>query len=372
MHRKTHAATIRKLSAAGLLMGLLVAGCSSNQANDQTHSITTKDTSMKNETSVADFATDPNIERGTKEFLKALNSGNGKPLEQLSPADARKVLEGAQTSVPVDLSGIEVADKKITQDGITVALKIVRPAGVKGALPAFMFFHGGGWVLGDFPTHQRLIRDLVVHSGAVAVYVDYDRSPEAHYPVAINQAYAATKWVAAHGQEIEVDGSRLAVAGNSVGGNMAAVIALMAKDKNGPKIKKQVLLWPVTNASFDDASYHQFADQRFLTRNMMIWFWDSYTKNENQRKEIYASPLQASLEQLKGLPPALVQTAENDVLRDEGEAYARKMDLAGVDVTLVRYQGMIHDYGLLNPLAHIPAVQSALLSAATEIKQSLQ
>ncbi len=320
---------------------------------------------------VADYLTDPHIEIQTKAFLKALNTSGGKPMETLTPAAARAVLEGAQTSVAVDLSGIDTLEKTIEQDGLTVKITIVRPAGVEGSLPAFMFFHGGGWVLGDFPTHQRMIRDLVVNSGAVGVYVDYSRSPEAQYPVAINEAYAATKWIAANGGEINVDGSRLAVAGNSVGGNMATVIALMAKEKKGPEIKLQVLLWPVTNADFETDSYNQYASDRFLTKNMMIWFWDHYMPEE-QRDEIYASPLKATLEQLKGLPPALVQTAENDVLRDEGEAYARKLNEAEVPVTLARYEGLIHDYGLLNPLIHIPGIQSALRYAGTELKKALE
>lgn len=318
-----------------------------------------------------DPAGDPAIETRTKAFLNVLNSGGGKPMEQMQPAEARKVLEGAQTSVAADVSGIEVTEKDVTQDGVTVKLFIVRPAGVTGVLPAFMFFHGGGWVLGDFATHKRFVRDLVVYSGTAAVFVEYSRSPEVKYPVAINETYAATKWVAEHGAEVQLDGKRLAVVGNSAGGNLAAATALMAKDKKGPDLKFQLLFWPVTNANFETVSYLQYADSRFLTRNMMIWFWDNYIPKD-KRHDIYASPLQASLEQLKGLPPTLVQTAENDVLRDEGEAYARKMDEAGVDVTLVRIQGMIHDYGLLNPLATVPAVQSALRYAATELKKALQ
>ncbi|MDJ1500784.1 alpha/beta hydrolase [Xanthocytophaga agilis] len=317
-------------------------------------------------------ATDPNIETRTKQFLNALNAGSGKPLEQLSPKEARAVLTGAQSSVKVDLSGITVQEKTITVNNQSIVLNIVKPANAKGLVSVFMFFHGGGWVLGDFPTHQRLVRDLVVGSGSAAVFVNYTPSPEAHYPVAINQAYAATEWVAAHGKEIGIDSKRLAVAGNSVGGNMAAVVALMAKDKKGPEIKFQLLLWPVTDANFENVSYNQYATGRFLTKNMMIWFWDNYTTHANERKAIYASPLQATTNQLKGLPPALIQVAENDVLRDEGEAYARKMDEAGVDVTLVRVQGMIHDYGLLNPLATVPAVQSALRSAATELRNALK
>jgi acetyl esterase/lipase len=313
----------------------------------------------------------PGVEHNTQAFLEALAAGGGKPLEQLSPKDARAVLTGAQASVKVDLSGIEVSDRSINAGGQNIALKIVRPANVKGDLPVFMFFHGGGWVLGDFPTHQRLIRDLVVGSGAVAVYVDYTPSPEARYPAAINQAYAATRWVAEHGKQIGVDGTRLAVAGNSVGGNMAAVVALMAKEQKAPALRFQLLLWPVTDASFDDGSYQQFAEGHFLTRNMMKWFWDNYTTDAAQRAQIHASPLRASSEQLRGLPAALVQTAEFDVLRDEGEAYARKLDAAGVPVTAVRYNGMIHDYGLLNPLNQVPEVRAAMRQAAGELKAHL-
>ncbi|PWE46447.1 alpha/beta hydrolase [Pseudomonas prosekii] len=313
----------------------------------------------------------PGVEHNTQAFLEALAAGGGKPLEQLSPKDARAVLSGAQNSVKVDLSGVEVSEHSIKVGEQNVNLTIVRPAKVKGQLPVFMFFHGGGWVLGDYPTHQRLIRDLVVGSGAVAVYVNYTPSPEAQYPTAINQAYAATRWVAEHGKEIGVDGQRLAVAGNSVGGNMAAVVALMAKEQKTPALRFQLLMWPVTNAQLDSASYQQFAEGHFLTKGMMNWFWDSYTKDPAQRAQIHASPLQASAEQLKGLPAALVQTAEFDVLRDEGEAYARHLDAAGVPVTAVRYNGMIHDFGLLNPLSQIPEVQAAVRQAALELKTHL-
>ncbi|UZE25419.1 alpha/beta hydrolase [Pseudomonas sp. B21-056] len=312
------------------------------------------------------------VEHNTQAFLDALNAGTGKPLEQLSPKDARAVLVGAQAGVKLTLPKADVSEKTIQVDGQSISLTIVRPAGVKGELPVFMFFHGGGWVLGDFPTHERLVRDLVAGSGAVAVFVNYTPSPEAHYPVAINQAYAATKWVAEHGKQINVDGKRLAVAGNSVGGNMAAVVALMAKDKGTPAIRFQALLWPVTDASFETASYNQFAEGHFLSKNMMKWFWDNYTTDAGQRNEIYASPLRASTAQLKGLPPALIQTAEADVLRDEGEAYARKLDAAGVPVTAVRYNGMIHDYGLLNVVSQVPAVRSAMLQVSEELKQHLK
>ncbi|CAE6743589.1 Carboxylesterase NlhH [Paraburkholderia aspalathi] len=282
------------------------------------------------------------------------------------------MLVGAQNSVKVDLSGIDVSNKTIEQDGISVPITIVRPQGATGTLPVFMFFHGGGWILGDFQTHERLVRDLVVQSGAVAVFVNYTPSPEARYPVAINHAYAATKWVAEHGNEIGVDGSRLAVVGNSVGGNMAAVVSLMAKNKQGPAIRFQGLMWPVTDNNFSDGSYNAYPEGHFLTRPMMKWFWDAYTKDPKQRNEIYASPLRASVEQLKGLPPALIQVAQFDVLRDEGEAYGRKLDTAGDEVTTVRYNGTIHDFGLLNALANDAPTKAATRQLANELQARLK
>ena len=267
------------------------------------------------------------VERNTQRFLEALVAARGKPMEQMTPAEARAALVGAQMSAPVDQPTADVGVRTITTDGHPMKLVIVRPAGVGATLPAFMFFHGGGWVLGDFATHERFVRDLVAEAGATAVFVEYARSPEARYPVAINQAYAATKWLATHGRQIGVDGRRLAVVGNSVGGNMAAVVSLMAKDRGAPEIRFQLLFWPVTDARFDTPSYEQFADGHFLTRSMMRWFWDNYTTDEAERKGVYASPIQASIRRLKGGAPALVQTAEMDVLRDEGEAFARSLDL---------------------------------------------
>jgi len=307
---------------------------------------------------------------GVQAFLNVLNAGDGKPMEQMTPQEARQVLIGAQKGVT--LPSAQVAEKIITVNGQSIKLKIVKPDNATGTLPVFMFFHGGGWVLGDFPTHERLIRDLVRSSGAAAVYVDYTPSPEAHFPVAINQAYEATKWVAEHGQEIGVDGSRLGLVGNSVGGNMVASVALQAKQFNGPKIRYNVMLWPVTDAHFSNASYNQFAENHFLTKNMMKWFWDNYTTSEQDRANSLASPLRASAAELKGLPPTLIQTAELDVLRDEGEAFGRKLDAAGVPVTVTRYNGMIHDYGLLNALSQEPTVRTALQQASSELKTHLQ
>ncbi|KYN65409.1 alpha/beta hydrolase [Pantoea agglomerans] len=307
---------------------------------------------------------------GVAAFLKALNSGSGKPIEQLSVKDARAVLTGAQKGA--ELPPAQISQKIITVQGKPLTLTIVKPEHASSTLPVFMFFHGGGWVLGDFPTHERLVRDMVNASGAAAVFVNYQPSPEAHFPVAITQAYEATKWVAEHGAEIGVDGKRLALVGNSVGGNMVAAVALQAKQFKTPAIRYDVMLWPVTDARFDTASYDQFADGHFLTKNMMKWFWDNYTVSEKDRNNILASPLRATTEQLKGLPPTLIQTAELDVLRDEGEAFGRKLDAAGVPVTVTRYNGMIHDYGLLNALSQEFTVRTAINQAGEELRSHLK
>lgn len=320
--------------------------------------------------SVNSVAGTPQPERHVQQFLNALNSGGGKPIEQLSPHDARQVLIDAQKGAK--LPAAAVSEKTIDVQGQKIKLTIVKPQEAKGTLPVFMFFHGGGWILGDFQTHERLVRDLVVESGAAAVFVNYTPSPEAHFPVAINQAYEATRWVAEHGSEIGVDGQRLALVGNSVGGNMVAAVALQAKQQHTPAIRYDVMLWPVTDAHFNTASYEQFQNGYFLSRNMMKWFWDAYTTNESDRNNILASPLRATREQLQGLPPTLIQTAELDVLRDEGEAFGRKLDAAGVDVTVTRYNGLIHDYGLLNGLSDVPAVRTAIRQAADALHTHLK
>jgi acetyl esterase len=320
---------------------------------------------------VADFNTDPRLSRGTREFLKALNSPAPPELEKLPPLEVRKVLESAQASVDVDYSGIDESEKTINADGFEIVLNIVRPEGTTGKLPVFMFIHGGGWVLGDYPTHRRFVRDLVVESGYCAVFVNYTRTPDDIFPRQINEIYAATKWVAENGDEINVDGTNMAVVGNSVGGNMTAVTAIKAKEQGGPEIKAQILMWPIVDADFETGSYREFGRDRFLTTNLMKWMYDMYIADPEKRKDIHASPLQASIEDLRGLPPALIQVAENDVLRDEGEAYGRKLDEAGVESTTVRYDGMIHDFGLLNGLANEPATRSLFRHAAAELKKRL-
>jgi acetyl esterase/lipase len=319
---------------------------------------------------IKDYSVDPNLSVEVKAFLKGLNKPGGAGLETLPPAEARKVLVNAQASVKVDLSGIIESEETIEDEGYTVKLNIVRPRGAKGKLPAFIFVHGGGWVLGDYPTHKRMVRDLSVLSNCCGIFVNYTRTPEVKYPHALNEIFTAVKWISKHAPELDIDGEKIAIVGNSAGGNLTAATTLMAKKYNGPEIKLQILLWPVTDANFNTESYKLFGKDRFLTSPLMIWMHNMYT-TEKERSDPYAYPLEANVDQLKGLPPALIITAENDILRDEGEAYGRKLNEAGVKVTTVRYNGMIHDFGLLNGLANIPETRSMFEYAAAELKKYL-
>ncbi len=318
-----------------------------------------------------DYLSDPNLSVGSKNYLKVLNASTT-PVESLGVQGARNVLINAQASVNVDVSGIDESEKTITQDGHTVKLNIVRPQGNNNKLPVFIFIHGGGWVLGDYPTHKRLVRDLVVESGYVAVFVNYTPSPEAHFPQPTNEIYAATKWVAAHGDEINVDASRMAIVGNSVGGNMTMATTLNAKENGGPAIACQILMWPVTDATFDWPSWKEYGQQRFLTSSLMTWMWDNYTTDPAARKNIHVSPLQATTDQLRGLPPTLIEVAENDILRDQGEALGRKLDEAGVIVTTLRFNGVTHDWGLLNGFAELPQTRTLITTSAAFLKKYLK
>ncbi|MBB4036358.1 acetyl esterase/lipase [Dysgonomonas hofstadii] len=316
------------------------------------------------------YLEDSHLGIGTKEFLKVLNAGDT-PVESLPPSEARKVLEGAQSSVKVDVSGIEEVRKTIKSGGQAVEIIVVRPKGKKEKLPVFMFLHGGGWVLGDYPTHKRLVRDLVVESGFASVFVEYTRSPEAKFPRALDEIYAATKWVAEHGDEINVDGKNLAIVGNSVGGNMTIATSIRAKKNKGPKIKGQILLWPYSEASTEAKSYRKYGKERFLTTPLMEWMRDNYVNSKADWDSIYVSPARATKDDLKGLPPTLIEVAENDILRNDGETLGRHLDEAGVDVTTIRFNGVIHDWGLLNGFAKIAPTKSLILFTAAMLKKYL-
>jgi acetyl esterase len=315
--------------------------------------------------------TTPVLEPDTQKFIDGLTAAGGPPIYTLSPDAARAVLADAQAQPVAKLpASIEDTTFPVGPTG-SVRIRIVRPEGATGTLPVVMHFHGGGWILGDKETHDRMTREIAVGANAAVVFVDYDRSPEAEYPVAIEQAFAATRYVAEHGDELGLDPTRLAVLGDSVGGNMAAAVTLLAKAEGGPRIGFQVLCYPVTDANFETGSYTTFAEGPWLTRPGMEWFWNAYLPDLDARKQPTATPLNASLEQLAGLPDALVIVDENDVLRDEGEAYARKLSQAGVRVTSVRYNGTIHDFLLLNALTDTPAVRSAIELANHALRAAL-
>jgi acetyl esterase len=311
----------------------------------------------------------PTLELHTQQFIDSL--AGAPPIYTLSPADARSVLARAQ-SIPVGKPSAQIEDMALPVGPTgSVPIRIVRPKGSAGVLPVVMYLHGGGWILGDPNTHDRLVREIAVGVEAAVVFVDYSRAPEARYPVAIEQAYAATRYVADNGASLRIDPLRLAVAGDSVGGNMAAAVTLMAKQRRDPKIAFQVLFYPVTDSAFDTPSYNQFAEGPWLTKRAMQWFWDAYLPDPAARKQPTATPLNTPPDQLAGLPEALVITDENDVLRDEGEAYARKLADAGVRVTSVRYNGTIHDFVMLNALADTPATRGAIAQAVNALRAAL-
>ena len=319
---------------------------------------------------VPDAATDPHIDPQIRTFLAELNKDSS-PFWELPQPKPQEILTSLQNKTPVDMSGVTTVEKTVTQDGRTVKLYVMTPQHVTGKPGVVLFIHGGVWIVGNFQNHQRLLRDLVVGSGQVGVFVEYTPLPAAKYPTQVEDSYAALKWIAAHAGDFGADGSRIAIAGNSVGGNMSAALTLMAKDRNGPKIAYQVLFIPETDASVDTDSYHDYESGRFLSRAFMKYGWDLYAPDEKTRNDPYVSPLRASIDELKGLPPALVITAENDPLRDEGEAYARKLKEADVAVTGIRYDGMIHDFVLLNAIHEVPEVQAALRQASAGIRDAL-
>jgi len=292
-------------------------------------------------------------------------------LYELGVAGARKVLDDLQAA-PIDKP--DVAEEWITVRAEVgdVRVRIVKPVGAPGHLPAVLYVHGGGWVLGNAATHDRLVRELAVGAEAAVVFVEYDRSPEARHPVAIEQAYATARWIVAEGRGKGLDARRLAVAGDSVGGNMAAVLAILAKQRGDVRFVHQSLYYPVTDAAQDTASYKEFADGPFLTAKGMAWFWDAYLPDREKRSGITASPLRAKLEQLADLPPALVIVDENDVLRDEGEAYARRLIEAGVPTTSVRYNAIIHDFMMLNPVRGTEATTAAIDQAIHVLRKAFR
>lgn len=307
------------------------------------------------------------LEKAAQEFADA--TANPPYLFDLGPEKGREAVDEVQSDpidkLPVDIEDIMISGGPSGQ----VSVRIMRPQNAPAHLPVIVYIHGAGWVFGNEHTHDRLIRELAVGAQAAIVFPNYTLSPEAKYPTAIEEIYAVVKWASENGRENGMIPESLTIAGDSVGGNMTAAVTLMAKARGDLNIRQQLLFYPVTDASFDTESYHQFAEGYFLRKDAMMWFWDQYTTNSNERAEITASPLRATTEQLQGLPPALIITAEADVLRDEGEAYANKLREAGVPVTAVRFQGIIHDFVMLNALAKTEAARGAIDLATTWLRK---
>ncbi|MFJ4633625.1 alpha/beta hydrolase [Streptomyces sp. NPDC088847] len=291
-------------------------------------------------------------------------------LYELGVEGARKLLDDVQAQ-PVEKPDVDDKWLTVPAEVGDVRVRIVKPVGSVGPLPVILYVHGGGWILGNAGTHDRLVRELAVGVNAALVFVEYDRSPEARYPVAIEQAYAAARWIAAEGSGEGLDASRLAVAGDSVGGNMTAALTHMAKQRGDVTFVHQSLYYPVTDAAQDTESYRTFAHGPHLTAKAMEWFWDAYTTDPAERAQITASPLRATLEDLRGLPPALVVVDENDVLRDEGEAYARRLVQAGVPTTSIRYNASLHDFMMLNTVRGTQASTAAIEQAVHVLRKAL-
>ena len=290
-------------------------------------------------------------------------------LYELGPDGARKVLDDVQAA---PIAKLDVDEKWITVPTAVgdVQVRIVKPPAAAGPLPTVLYIHGGGWILGNAGTHDRLVRELAVGVDAAVAFVEYDRSPEAQYPVAIEQAYAAAQWITGHGATEGLDASRLAIAGDSVGGNMTAAVAILAKQRADVRFVHQSMYYPVTDAAQDTDSYREFANGPFLTAKGMAWFWDAYLPDHTRRTEITVSPLRASPADLAGLPETFLVVDENDVLRDEGEAYAQKLTEAGVRTTSLRFNGIMHDFMMLNPLRETAASTAAVEQAIHVLRKA--
>lgn len=309
------------------------------------------------------------LETAAQEFADATSTPPF--IYELTPGDAREVLEGVQRS-PIDKPAVDFEDLTIPGGPHgQIAVRLIRPAGTTGTLPVVLYIHGAGWVLGSPQTHDLLVRNLAVGAGAAVVFPHYRRAPEAQYPSQIEEAYATAKWIGEHGSEHDLDPARMAIAGDSCGGNLAIAVTLIAKRHDGPSFTAQLLYYPVTDAGLDTGSYHEFAEGYFLTRPGMAWFWDQYLPDMSRRSENLASPLRATTDDLAGLPPAMVINGEADPLRDEGEAYAAKLRAAGVPVTATRYEGIIHDFVMLHPLAGTQAARAATAQGAAFLHTAL-
>lgn len=284
--------------------------------------------------------------------------------QDLSPTEARKQMLDLTPPVDPFLTVKRVEDRSIPGPDGYIPIRLYYPSG-DPPFAVLVYFHGGGWVIGDLDTHHGVCHALAKTSGCLVVSVDYPLAPEHRYPAAVEDAYAATKWVAENSDVIQANSDRLAVGGDSAGGHLAAVVAMMARDRKGPRIDLQVLIYPITDCSFNTPSYIENGEGYMLTRDLMKWFWNHFIEDEDEANDPYISPLRA--ENLSDLPPALIITAEYDPLRDEGEGYGKRLQEAGVKVVLSRYDGMIH--GFLRMTARLDKAKDALDEVAGTLRE---
>ena len=298
-----------------------------------------------------------------RSLLDLAAAQNTAPLTSMTPAQAREMFEKLRLPMPGDPVA-KVEDRRIPGPAGEIPIRIYQPENARGVL---VYFHGGGWVIGSLDSHDAPLRSLANAAGCSVVSVDYRLAPEHRHPAAAEDCYAATCWVADNARSLAADPDALAIGGDSAGGNLAAVAALLARERRGPRIRYQLLVYPVTDHDFERTSYRENAEGYFLGREDMRWFWNHYVPSQADRNLFTASPLRAR--DLSGLPPAHLISAEFDPLRDEGEAYAARLREAGVPISLTRYDGMIH--GFFSMAAIIPRGRDAILEAAGKLRAAL-
>ena len=311
-----------------------------------------------------------NLANDVKTFLEEIEEREDKPLYEMTPEEARDFLLSVQRKNYVNIDA-EVTDKTISSSKAEkIDIRTIKPKTKTGKLPAIIYAHGGGWVMGDKEAYDMLIKRLANESECCVIFADYKKSPEHTYPSALNEICGVLEYVTKYPDEFNIDINKIALAGDSAGGNLAAACALKTNYEGGPKIKALALLYPVTDASMNTKSYEEFKNGPWLSKKSMEFFWESYVPDKKRREETYASLLNASTDELKNLPQTLILTVENDVLRDEGEAYADRLMQAGVPVIAVRYKGTIHDFMMLDGVADTCPAKAAVAQMIDVLKET--
>lgn len=312
-----------------------------------------------------------NLANDVETFLEEIEEREGKPLYEMTPEEAREFLLSVQRKNYINIKA-EVTDKTISSSTAeNIDIRIIKPEAKTEKLPAVIYAHGGGWVMGDKEAYDMLIKRIANEAECCVIFVNYKKSPEYTYPTALNEICGVLEYITKYPDEFNIDINRIALAGDSAGGNLAAACALKTNYEGGPKIKALALLYPVTDSSMKTKSYDEFKNGPWLSKKAMEYFWENYIPDKKRREETYASPLNASTDELKNLPQTLILTVENDVLRDEGEEFARKLDEAGVETANIRINGTIHDFMMLNALAQTSSTKAGYNCVCEFLRKSL-